>query len=471
MRVEIVSSLSLVILACCPSLFAEDIVPTPLSPATMAEMARWPDDTTAFKRNEMRERPRGGPSAQSLPGRRATVEAIAAAAAPPKATGFRAFTGYTPPADVAGAVSARYTVNVTNQFVVVNDRDGKLLSSVSLAQFWSDPLLGAARITDPRIVYDAVNDRWVLITLSISNVRGDKLLIAFTASGDPTGSWQRFTAPFNDSGAAAFADFTIIGQTADAILVSVNDLDRIEGGFLFIIAKSYGATPAMQRIQTDYYDFVPITTTDTSRKLVRSSGLDVVIYDVLPNTVITNPQTFTANVTIHGGVTCGAQSGSSQPLDCGFAEVEAAVQRNGATWLAQSAHPAILVWRISGGSAKVYVIESPDAALAYPSIAVNRAGAALIAYSMFSPTSYPSAGYSCIDSAGILSAPAILKAGEATYVGHYRWGDYTTTVVDPADDLSLWTVQLYALDANNWATWWGSVKLEPFRARPRAVRH
>jgi len=33
-----------------------------------------------------------------------------------------------------------------------------------------------------------------------------------------------------------------------------------------------------------------------------------------------------------------------------------------------------------------------------------------------------------------------------------RWGDFTTTVVDPSDPLVFWTFQEYALSSGEWAT-------------------
>jgi hypothetical protein len=65
--------------------------------------------------------------------------------------------------------------------------------------------------------------------------------------------------------------------------------------------------------------------------------------------------------------------------------------------------------------------------------------------------------------------PVILKAGEGAYLktfgyGRNRWGDYSITQVDPADDTSLWTIQEYAGTptgsgdgAGRWSTWWGKV--------------
>src|SRR5205085_11696846 len=128
-------------------------------------------------------------------------------------------------------------------------------------------------------------------------------------------------------------------------------------------------------------------------------------------------------------------------------------------WTLEWGGKVIMLLRISGGVAINFVIEALKAAFGYPSIAVNRAGGALIAYSAFSSSYYASAAYSYIDPAGNLSAPAMLKNGEAAYVRTLRWGDYTTAVVDPADDLSFWTVQLYAASSNTWGTWWSYVKV------------
>jgi hypothetical protein len=66
----------------------------------------------------------------------------------------------------------------------------------------------------------------------------------------------------------------------------------------------------------------------------------------------------------------------------------------------------------------------------------------------------------------------VLKAGESFYVlnpeGLNRWGDYSATVVDPLNDIDLWTIQEYAATHVNtgleeqdgrWGTWWGKITL------------
>ena len=59
-----------------------------------------------------------------------------------------------------------------------------------------------------------------------------------------------------------------------------------------------------------------------------------------------------------------------------------------------------------------------------------------------------------------------LKAGEAPYTkdfgsGRVRWGDYSATVVDPLNDIDMWTIQEYAATPDSrgdrWGTWWGQL--------------
>jgi hypothetical protein len=91
-----------------------------------------------------------------------------------------------------------------------------------------------------------------------------------------------------------------------------------------------------------------------------------------------------------------------------------------------------------------------------------------------SASTFPAAGYAYIDPSGNVSAPALLKAGEASF-RRDRWGDFTTTVVDPVDDTSFWTLGIYANTPfgsyDRWATWWGYVKITDAAPRHRPARH
>src|SRR4029453_3725141 len=115
----------------------------------------------------------------------------------------------------------------------------------------------------------------------------------------------------------------------------------------------------------------------------------------------------------------------------------------------------------------------------YPSIAVNKNGDFMVGYSQFSSAQHPSAGYSMHlagDAAGSIRDAVISKPGDDYYhktfttaTGRNRWGDFSATQVDPADDMTLWAVQEYAKtrigtndgntgsNSSKWSTWWSAV--------------
>lgn len=77
---------------------------------------------------------------------------------------------------------------------------------------------------------------------------------------------------------------------------------------------------------------------------------------------------------------------------------------------------------------------------------------------------------SVIDPANTLQDPRLFKAGEAPYAragtnffSGNSWGNYSATVVDPANDLDMWTLQEYAASpvagADRWGTWWARVEV------------
>jgi hypothetical protein len=113
----------------------------------------------------------------------------------------------------------------------------------------------------------------------------------------------------------------------------------------------------------------------------------------------------------------------------------------------------------------------------YPSIAVNAHEDVLLGFSTFSSSHFVRAAYAFragTDAAGTMRDPVIFKDGQDYYAKKFsgssnRWGDYSHTVVDPANDLDMWTVQEYAAtrvnpttdqfqdSASRWGTWWAKV--------------
>jgi hypothetical protein len=180
------------------------------------------------------------------------------------------------------------------------------------------------------------------------------------------------------------------------------------------------------------------------------------------------------------------QLSSSLKVQNNDSRIQNLVYRNGSLWGAQTVflpagssptRTAIQWWELSptGAIRQRGRIDDPTGTnfYAFPSIAVNRDNDVLIGYSRYSPTQYVSANYSFragTDPANTLREDTVLKAGAATYYKtggstppSNRWGDFSSTVVDPVNDKDMWTIQEYAASpsgsTDKWATWWGRVSL------------
>ncbi|MBT5873252.1 MAG: T9SS type A sorting domain-containing protein, partial [Candidatus Latescibacteria bacterium] len=192
-----------------------------------------------------------------------------------------------------------------------------------------------------------------------------------------------------------------------------------------------------------------------------------------------------------GGADFAPQRDSSDRIQTNDSRVQNVVFRNGYLWSTQTVfiptgsptRSAVQWWQFDP-------FESPDEFdtipytqfgriddpagrrfFAFPSIAVNANDDALIGYTRFGDDQYASANYSfrfADDPPNTMQDDTVLKAGEATYYKTFggptnRWGDYSATVVDPANDTDFWTIQEYAAaPANSWGTWWGHISPSNF---------
>src|SRR6266480_3072494 len=100
-----------------------------------------------------------------------------------------------------------------------------------------------------------------------------------------------------------------------------------------------------------------------------------------------------------------------------------------------------------------------------PSLMVNGNGDMLMGFSGSSVNNYISAFYSWrLASGSVLAQPGLIRSGSKNY-DSFLWGDYSATKLDPADDLSLWTVQAYSDGPQTrsapWATAMGKIHPHP----------
>lgn len=410
------------------------------------------------------------------------------------------------PPDTGGAVGRQDIVTMLNSQVAIASRTGAVRPGfpITLAQFWSG--LGPfAKIFDPRILYDAAADRWLASASTSPGGIDASLLLAVSASGDPGGTWHQFQIALG--GADQWADYPVLGFNKTWITVSANLMDNPPIGaydrtavYVFDRAALFGGFRASYTVFSEKSgQFTPATDLDRSsdtmyfaQAIADPAGGRIRISELSGPVGSENFRPGTAEIaaeetwsdTAATDSDFAPQLGSFYKVDTGDSRLQNCVLRQNSMWCAHTVFlPAAKPTRAAvhwfqadpsnGRLVQHGLLDDPAAAsfYAYPSISVNRNNDAVIGFSRFTASDYPSAAFAfrmAADPIHTLRAPGIFKAGEAPYIaigvneGSNRWGDVSATMVDPVDDESFWTIQEFAAAPTDhylgrWGTWWANV--------------
>lgn len=384
------------------------------------------------------------------------------------------------PPDCAGAAGLVYFVGVVNRNIsVFSKTTGTRLVNTSLASFFG------ATLGDPRVVYDHVSDRW-FITTSDFNTR---IYLAVSLTGDPTGSWFKTSFVVSTgTDAGRFPDYPTLGFDANGLYIaalmgngfpdtcSIFALDKAP---LVAAVPSLGTITAFRQLANDFAVQPCVTFGSPPGEYLISRASSTQLRLRRMNPPLTAPTLTELGFVIvpsHSAPGTAPALGSTTPLDLFDARLMNAEFRNGSVWTVQH----ILVGSLSGcrwyqvdplalSTPQVGTISDPSRAYFYPSIAVNARNDVVLGFSGSSTSEFAGAyftGRLSADAAGQTAAPILLEAGVSVYnrldaSNRNRWGDYSSTVVDPADDRGFWTFQEYAGPTNTWATRFASLRDDP----------
>ncbi len=194
--------------------------------------------------------------AQSLAERKRTFKSfktLGTAPNPKIDTGWRGNAGSGVPMDNDIAISnGGIVMSAVNSNFYVFDTMGKTLGIRGIAGLV--PFLGStARISDPRLLYDPNNDRFILVCFSGNTSTTSKIIVGFTTSNDPllSNGWNFYELngnPFNDS---TWSDYPIISISDKDLFMTFNQIQEGVGwqnGFrqsvIYQIQKSDGFSGA-----------------------------------------------------------------------------------------------------------------------------------------------------------------------------------------------------------------------------------
>jgi hypothetical protein len=408
-------------------------------------------------------------------------------------------------------VGPNHVMTALNSQVRIQNRNGTALSTVSLNSFWA-PLGGSPDAFDPHVIYDPYNNRWIIAAAANGppSANPSAILVGVSQTSDPTGSWFLYQAAA-DTAAVKWADYPTLGFNTNWIIVSANMFPISGSGSttvnLFVFSKTnlYAHGSGVHRVMSDNsgvtFTLVPSVTLDnklTTEYLIEdydySSGISA---GKLRISTITGPVgAEVLNVGIAVTATTNRwgsyfgpgnflpQKGSTTGIDAGDSRILSNVYRNGSLWASHTAflpaggsphRTAAQWWQIAPAGTVQQFGRIQDTGgtnfYAYPTIAVNSRNDTLLGYSRFATNQFASCNYSlryATDAANTFRGDVVYKAGKASYVsldsgGANRWGDYSSTVVDPVNDLTMWTIQEYAENTspNTWSTWWARVDMAP----------
>ena len=415
------------------------------------------------------------------------------------------------PPDTDGAVGPNHLVVAINGSWRVLTRTGSVLVSQSLGDFWSgfwDPSNPdcSEEPFDPRVLYDAHNDVW--ITVAIRGRRDcperSAMLVAVSNTGDPTGNWTKLEMD-GDLEDDDWVDFPTLGYSSNYITVAGNMFEPHCDSCAFRRSQLWALERPVTTTSTRWvwrsldpqehkFTMMPATTLDsgvTTQYLATTSYATSALDLYTVTGTLGSPPTLSAAYGFPQSSTpwwpvglttdFAPQAGTSTLINNGNDRMQGLVLKNGHLWATHNAflpagspnRTSIKWWEVQTDGTVVQdgYIDDPTGTIfrAYPSISVNSNSDVLIGYSQFSATTYASAAYSMrlgTDAPNTFRDTVVFKAGEGSYVNFVgsrnRWGDYSSTHVDPTDDDSFWTIQEFARPpvsgVGRWAVQWAHVE-------------
>ncbi len=392
--------------------------------------------------------------------------------------------------------NAGKVVSVVNTNIRMYDENGTQLQSKTLIGFAN---LGiGTNVSDPRVLYDPWDDRFIIHYFAGTTSSTTKLIVAFSQTNDPTGNWNIYQLSGNYLNDSTWSDYPIVALNDKDFFMTYNHLKDNEDwktGFrysaIWQIDKTNGY--AGDTLQFNYfhnikYDGKPIWSVCVSQPSYINSQQETYFLSVRPGD-IANDTVFLHTITdsyesgnaqfsskvlktnVPYGLPPNGLQTDAQFLATNDARVLSAFTENDKI---QYVHTTSSV----NGTASVYlgtienvstaapsvsgvIISEPNVDFAYPSIAYmgnnqfdNRS---LITCSYSSPDTFPGTVVFYRDAQSNISDPTVIKNGlntvDVMQDSVERWGDYTGIQRKFNEPNSAWLVGSYVLQSKVWRTW------------------
>jgi hypothetical protein len=399
-------------------------------------------------------------------------------------------------ADPSGAVSKDYFVEFnTDAFAVYSKTDGSAVQTLSRQSFWSHSgvtIPSTYGFSTPRVVYDPTVQRWF-----VAQAAGDteaQLLLAVSATGDPTGAWNGalivggvgvsnaaffvnlgldshgvcVSGAFAPAGSAPTGCTLLSFPKTNLLLIPPIITNRTFFGPLSAASYGYNVKPAICLDGSAGGDVLA-----TAGRGMSGDNNSALFAFAVHNAAGPGPATLGSPRTMAVPTYAITANGALQPdgsdnLDDWNAAFTCNAQRVGNVLLGAAsvqvgAHAGLRWYRVNATNYTLLesgTISDPTLDLYYPSIAANTNGTIVIACNASGANTFVSSFATVgqtVNGVTTFAGLLLLKAGVASYQnldsqGNNNWGRFSTTCVDPTYPNIFWTINAYAADANTWST-------------------
>ena len=403
--------------------------------------------------------------------------------------------GTTIPPDVNGAAGPTALFETLNSQYRIYSKTGTVVSTLTLASFWSGLNTVGSAYSDPHVVYDAPGKRWIACIIGKLKTGNFALFVAVSQTTDPGGTWYEFSVDTGPS--TTLPDYPLLGYNKNWVVITTNDfLNNVFNRSRITVfnkanlyANNIGTVKTF--FDTQLFTISPAETMDSAMSTEfmltnyngNSGGKGYVKISKISGGV--------NNPVYAQGPLCGVsqpwsesgpdapQNGSTKLINTNGTKMRSVIVCNGYIWATHTIYlpifptkrSAVDWWQIRPADSTVLQygrIDDPTGVnfFAFSSLAVKKgSNSLLIGANVFSSTTYSSSIYAYrngSDAANTLRTPYTYKAGLAPYYKTFggtrnRWGDFSSTCLDPSDG-SFWTLQEFAnTPANKWGTVWANV--------------
>ncbi len=113
-------------------------------------------------------------------------------------------------------------VSVINSNIYMHDEFGALLLGNLSLNAWSAGLNLTGSKFDPRALYDPIHDRFVITCLNGFTDSTSYVIVGFSQTNDPTGTWNLYALPGDPNQDSLWTDYPIMALTEHELFLTVN---------------------------------------------------------------------------------------------------------------------------------------------------------------------------------------------------------------------------------------------------------